>query len=279
MKKKRKKYWMRNENKRMKIRILSLFSLFFLPTLLHAQKNSLEVSLSTGLRGEVFQESTNGSLMTGEEELILKQKLSMPSADFTLTFYLTDIIALESGCTYVQNKVNFHPPIYDDYDYFEDEKPLLYNAIQIPLRIKFDAPIGSESFSIFGKIGAVFQFALTKTERRMVSAGGPTSSSTKNWPDPPEEPPAEGSPIEYYLYSISPLHKFNILLNPVLGFSYKLKMGLGISLFGEYYMGFRHMASTYIFHRPSGAYDWNYDELKFKGDYWNVGISIFYTIK
>ena len=130
--------------------ILIVFTSIFLS---FSQKGSWTIGLSSGIRGEVFQNSNTN--------LIVKHgtQISTPPTDFTFSYAASNNILLGSGLSFIQTKTNFKTYCFNYFQMFSSEQYPLYSSLQVPISIQLQVPISLNKFNVFTKMGFVFQNA------------------------------------------------------------------------------------------------------------------------
>lgn len=257
--------------------ILIAFTSIFLS---FSQKGSWTIGLSSGIRGEVFQNSNTN--------LIVKHgtQISTPPMDFTFSYAASNNILLGSGLSFIQAKTNFKTYCFNYLQMFSSEQYPLYSSLQVPISIQLQVPISLNKFNVFTKMGFVFQFPLQQSNVQNITPDVPYFEMESQ----AGEPTMLG--FGYSIQCTSPQHAVNVLFTSTLGLLYKFDNGLGLSLFGDYYLGMREMARVEIsYERFMDGISYNtldgtdtdvgegVEKLIYRGDYWNVGLGISYTFQ
>jgi len=249
--------------------ITVVLPVFGLTSISYAQEGKWTIELSSGCRSEIFESTdhTDFELKTG-------RRLGFPQIEMSVWYGWKDYFSLESGLAFVPYHSNWAYGFDDDSKTMYITKHPLYSALQIPLRGRFAVPI-KDNFYFFSSTGIVLQFPLqSKFPNAWIQEIDPyqyfSGEITNSW-----------EKIKYTLRVSSPMCGINILLNMKAGFMYRFDVGLGLSVFGEYYKGTRTMAEIVGFNSiqsnqnpiPSNTYS----HYKTKGDYWHTGIGISYS--
>jgi len=229
------------------------------------QQRKWTIELSSGFRSEIFESTSY------YKRYNLKAQLSFPQIEMNFWYSIKDYFALESGIAYVKYNTNWDC----EYKMFIP-KHNLYSALQIPLRVRFFVPFKKNNFSFFSSTGIVLQFPL----QSKIPYAYIWNNHTRYFDGAVDDATSFGK-THYQLCVDAPIYGINILLNTKIGIMYKFDFGLGISVFGEYYKGFRTMAvidATYtkVYSGIPSSTQTNYET---KGDYWNAGIGISYSFK
>jgi len=169
------------------------------------------------------------------------------------------------------------------------EGHIFLRYVQIPLNVKYAIPLGKSNFSVYGKLGFSFDFLVDQ-----YNAYDRESGTILHY--------EKGSDINIFYYyegfceykykHTAEIYdkKINVLLNAGIGFGYRFKNGLGLSLEGEYYAGLRTMGHVFIevappatltdiaTNFPIGSEKYS-EHLLIKGNYWNFSLGVSYNFK
>ena len=243
----------------MKSLIKIVFIVSLLSNVVFAQKGSWTLGFNTGTKGDVWQK--------GERETSDKYR-SLYMIPFTLTLELnvaygiSDRISLQTGIAYVEKY-----PSIKRRDNFRFCNKLSQSA-QIPVRLKYAYPIKQSNFYVVGSAGLIFDvIADDKSPFRDMVVTDYTELH------------------DYIIFTDASMSvygkKINFLAHAGIGFEYRFKNGLTLSLCGEYNIGTRIMGEITINNHIPTHYDYVIpaDKIYLKGDYWNVGLGISYTFK
>ena len=256
-----------------------------------AQKNTWTLGFRMGYKGEGFERTQPTEVIeigrkyrhSGLPHVPTTLGLSFYdfNAGLYLTYNITDRISITSGIAHLF----FYTPMWKVYLKDDNKKTVLlesglpmYRPVQIPLYVKYAFPLGKSRFNMYGKLGLQLDILAMRKNARM---------STVAWHLPTD--------TNYGLYyeSTATLYdrKVNILLNVGLGFEYRFKKGLGLSIEGEYYAGMRTLGQVLIQSGIAetangkgitvGFYEVDIPDilLLIKGSYWNISLGISYTFQ
>jgi len=232
------------------------------------QQRKWTIELSSGFRSEIFESLEHRYDVA---ELKTGRRLSFPQIEINFWYSFKDYFALESGLAYVKYNTNWGC----GYKVFIP-KHNLYSALQVPLRVRFSVPFKNNNFSFFSSIGMVLQFPLQSKIPNFYI----WNDHTRYFDGAVDNATLFGK-THYQLSIDAPECGINILLNTKIGFMYKFDFGLGISVFGEYYKGFRSMATINATYTEiyGGLPSYSQSSYDTKGDYWNAGMGISYSFK
>lgn len=273
-----------------KIKVLTfLFLISIVTQSTFAQKNSWTIGLDGGLIGSVWQKGnvTNSYIRSHGFDFPLYYEL-------TLSYGLTDYLSISTGVAWnVINEAGFKGvgtpsgltlnETFSRSEYFLYE----YSSIDIPLKLNFSVPLGKSQFYFLGNVGLVID---------IVKADDP-NFSLRPMPDDGAWMQSDswvlgslyGVNDEYAVFrslrGIIYPNKVNFLINAGIGFGYRFKCGVGLSLTGDYHIGMRIMGEYNLKYRLTNRDDYYtplkeyIDKLYYKGDYWKVALGVSYTFK
>ena len=257
-----------------------------------AQKNTWTLGLRLGYKGEGFERTQPTEVIKigrkyGHSDYApastnLGISVFDLNAGLYLTYNITDRISITSGIAHLF----FYTPTWKVYLKDDNKKTvlledghLMYRPAQIPLYVKYAFPLGKSRFNMYGKLGLQLDIlAMTWNNERMCTVAWHLPTDTN---------------YGLYYESTATLYdrKVNILLNVGLGFEYRFKKGLGLSIEGEYYAGMRTLGQVLIQSGIAetangkgitvGHYETEIPDilLLIKGSYWNISLGISYTFQ
>ena len=261
--------------------ILLVYSLF-----VSAQKNTWTLGISSGVRGEVITyESQFYDVEYDEDDSFasyeIKSFISRPPVMLNVSYNITDNFSVSSGITFLQYLTKWEDIssgyTTDEELAFREKISYTRNTLQIPLTVCYDIPVRNTGLSFFAKSGVCMDISIHKGNFII-------DSDSKVFPIEM----FDGNIYDLYsiAYRICPRNdrNLNLIINAGIGFAYKFKSGLGLSLSGEYNIGlFRlDVLNFYSQIKEKGT-----DILKYKhtcrfinrNEYWNVLFGISYTFK
>ena len=277
---------MNNSNK-----IMLLVVIMLLINISFAQKNTWTLGFRTGYKIETLEKTNPSEIIKIANEF--SSRIHYPNgnllhandlnAGLYLTYNITDRISITSGIVHQ----SFYTPTWKVY--LENDKKkriilkdghLIYRHVQIPLYMKYAFPLGKSNFNMYGKLG--FQLDIFANTRK-----NQTGSTGNYLPD------NKDTIFMLYYESTTTLYdrKVNVLLNAGIGFEYRFKKGIGLSIEGEYYAGMRTIGQILLSRIgiadatgggfSPGHYVVDIPDilLLIKGSYWNVNLGISYTFK
>lgn len=247
--------------------IIAIFLVMINPNF--GQKGSWTIGLNSGLRGELFQGSQHFRLYS------FGNQISFPSIELNLAYGINDNFFIETGITYIETKTNWiFGAIAWGMEGTDCEQYNLYSSVQVPINLKYYLPLFNNRFHIFTKIGLNIQIPLQARNNLYFNADPVNMEYNGN-----------SYKLDYDLYVTAPSKPINFLISTGLGCRYQFKNEIGLTLFGEYFTGLRNMATICIpytlVNMDTGLSPGSYDDeyLTYRGDYWNVGLGIFYTFQ
>ncbi|MDR3047616.1 MAG: hypothetical protein LBU51_08425 [Bacteroidales bacterium] len=272
----------------MKKIIVLILSLFLIRNTAFAQKNSWTIGFDFGAIGTVWQKGN-------ATDIYKNNGFYFPLFyELTLSYGFTNYLSITTGIAWnVYNKAGFKGvkapygltlnETFSNAQYFLYE----YSSIDIPIKLNFFIPLGKSRFYFTGSAGLIIE---------IVEADDPMY--------PPRPVPDNGAWMqsdswvfgklygldnEYAvfrsLHGIMYHKKVNFLINAGIGFGYRFKCGVGLSLMGDYHIGMRVMGEYNLKYRLTYSNDYYtplkeyVDKLYFRGDYWKVALGISYTFK
>jgi hypothetical protein len=263
--------------------------LFLLGSSVLAQKNSWTIGFDGGFVGAVWQKGnvTSSYNRNNGEDFPLYYEL-------TLSYGLTNYLSITTGVAWnVANTAGFKevgiPPFglsdatFSNAEYFLYE----YSSIDIPIKLNFFVPIGKSRFYFTGNTGLIID--VIKAEDPMCPPHPVPDNGTWMQSDSWVFGRLYGSNDEYAvfrsIYGIMSHKKVNFLINFGIGFGYRFKCGVGLSITGDYKIGTCMLGEYNLKYRLTNSNDYNttlkeyVDRLYFKGDHWKVALGVSYTFK
>jgi hypothetical protein len=253
-----------------------------------AQKNSWTIGFDFGTTGTVWQKGN-------ATDIYRSNGFDSPLYyELTLSYGLTNYLSITTGIAWnVIGEAGFKGvkapfgltlnETFTSSQYFLYE----YSSIDIPLKLNFTIPLGKSQFYFTGNTGLLIN---------VVQADDPVL--------PPRPVPDNGTWMQSdswifgQLYGIDDEYavfrslqgimyqkKVNFLVNVGIGFGYRFKCGVGLSLMGDYHIGTRIMGEYNVKYRLTHSNDYDttlkeyIDRLYYKGDYWKISLGISYTFK
>jgi hypothetical protein len=258
----------------------------------YAQKNNWTLGFRLGYKADIL-ERTNISqgikFVPRLRSIDYINIFQVCPAALDLTYNITDRLFITSGISYMDytSLWSIHP-LRDQYFWgmegnktaiFEDGV-FLYDAIQIPLVLKYAIPLSrywvKNKLNIYGKFGFKLDI-LDIINSRM------ENDEYTHIVDLPDT----NFLFNYKCTKTDYDKQTNILLNAGIGIEYRFQNGFGLFLEGEYSIGMRTMGQITIeteivpANRSYNSYIDKFSDivLLFKGNYWNVSLGVSYTFK
>lgn len=258
-----------------------------------AQKNSWTIGLDFGTIGAVWQKGNVVDAYRNRIEAPLYYEL-------TISYGITRHLSITTGIAYnMYAEAGFKrqsiPYGLTFNETFSSSKFFLYeySSVDIPIKLNYSIPLGNSRFYFMGSVGLIID---------VVNADDPSCT-----PRPAQDDGTwmqndawvlgriYGINNEYAVYTgvrgFMYNKKVDFLINTGIGFGYRFKCGVGLSLTGAYNTGTRIMGEldiknqltfnsngTPIFTSDPVLKEY-VDRLYFKGDYWKVALGISYTFK
>jgi hypothetical protein len=273
----------------MKNKIKVLLFLFLIGSVANsafAQKNSWTIGVNFGLFGTICQKAYT---VDSYRNTFPPMDESPPfSFELTAAYGITNYLSISTGiawaykdAAYKRVKLNLVKQTFGNVLYDEPVNDIggfwSYASFEIPLKLNFAIPLGKSRFYFLGNTGVVFdvmlgdyiEYWVQNDEWYLAELYG--FDNDKYWLS--TEKNLNSNPI-----------KINFLINAGIGFGYRFKCGVGLSLTGDYNAGTRIIGDVAIknllgTHGVGMPYREYMDKLYYKGDYWKVALGISYTFK
>jgi len=264
--------------------LLILIGIMLLYSGSYAQKNTWAINLNTSIQGQrnlaieqEYEYFGNNSWGWLDPQMRTTRTLSnVPLLELTGQYNITNHFSIASGIghrSYITTLIPRIPPtiITGRYDWLRSD------YLYVPLTFQYDIPLKNTGFSIFAQLGLNLNFLIT----------------TYGADEIPDN--VIGEEFVYYDYQNNKLYdavyfsdayspKRILLFHTGIGFSYRFKSGVGISLSGKYNIGtsYKKLLSYWVhLEDPNNndigrIVDYN---VYCKSECWNVSFGVNYIFK
>lgn len=265
-------------------KLLTLIVIMLLYSSSYAQKNTWTINLNTSIQGQrnfaIEQEyeyfGSNSWGWLDPRTRTTRTLSNLPLLELTGQYNVTNCFSIVSGIghrSYITTLIPSISPtiITGRYDWLRSD------YLYLPLTFQYNIPLKNTGFSIFAQLGLNFNFLVT----------------TYGADEIPDN--IIGEEFVYYDYKNNKLYDavyFSDAYSPTkillfhtgIGFSYKFKSGVGISLSGKYNIGTSHkkLLSYWVNLEDPNNKDIGRivdNNVYSKSECWNVAIGVNYTFK
>ena len=266
-------------------KIVVIVGIMLFVNISYAQRSNWTLGFNVGYKIQMLEKTVPSDLNIKSLSADMKYSFN-PPIGINLTYNINERFSISNGFSYLNYGATWKMEEKEEWIGFVGGTIWL-KYLQIPLNVKYAIPLGNSNFSVYGKLGLSFDI--------LVDYFLGAASHENDWIVSHYEKGSERVPdgwIVYYEgyyehnYRQTPEiydKKLNVLLNAGIGFGYRFKNGLGLSLEGEYYAGLRTMGHVYIKATPVQNFPSTLKEhsehLLIKGNYLNFGLGISYTFK
>ena len=276
------------------LKIVLIIGIALLYNNIYAQQNTWTIGLYTGMQVQLLTsiertytlgaiDATTGNYIHFDSWHTDKRtinKISTPLVEFTVQYNITDNFSISSGLGYANYRSQWEARWRQQgvvMERFSLNTYLRRVSIQIPCNLRYNIQIKNTGFSIFPKLGFYLDFSVKSYYYLQ-----------DNYYD-------SSLPVDFhdreYNYVFETCHylpmnnrKVNLLINAGVGFAYKFKTGIGLSVSGEYNVGtMRSEGFNYNLKLEDPAtnlreYEFDYTVYN-RNEYWNVLFGVTYTFK
>ncbi|MDR1346535.1 MAG: hypothetical protein LBK03_07545 [Bacteroidales bacterium] len=267
-------------------KIMIALLLFLIGNMALAQKNSWTIGFNYGLIGTVYQKGNTIDSYRNESYFPFFDTFPF-SFELTVSYGITRYLSITTGIAHtykevwVKRKSVPFELTFPQKSHLESHLFCSYSSIEIPIKLNFIIPLGKSRFYFTGNMGVIIDVTIPDDG---------TWSKEDNW--------------QWKIYNFNDEYevstgfngikyrkKVDFLINTGIGFGYRFKCGVGLSLTGAYNIGTRIMGEldiknqltfnsngTPIFTSDPVLKEY-IDRLYYKGDYWKVALGISYTFK
>ena len=250
----------------------------------YAQRSNWTLGFNMGYKIQMLEKTVSSDFnlksFVGD-----KNRSGYPTIGLSLTYNINERLCISSGFSYLDYHAAWKMEEKEEW-IGSVGGDIWFKYLQIPLNIKYAIPLGNSNFSVYGKLGFSFDILVDLIDGASYRDNGIILHYEEGSEQVSETMLAtyEGY-FEHNYKQIVKIYdkKFNVLLNAGIGFGYRFKNGLGLSLEGEYYAGLRTMGHVFIKATPVANFPSTLKEhsehLLIKGNYLNFGLGISYTFK